>query len=511
VCGGLDTFSTPPASTPPLSQVMYDAPAVEAVPPASPAPAEVDQDGARYRAARAKGNRQAEPIDALELRKTDVAQMDDEREGSGKKEAKTRSDENKNEAEARGEGCSDASTRAVADRVPLWRRSLAAGVDPWSVYESASARCEVGDWGAQSTLLDLMAAKADAPQATLVLGALAGDGAARDRFAGSVLRRTTDPALVAAVQGALGVAVDWASLEADLGRPGDAEALLVRVRAAVLRAPSDPRGARLLVRALARAGHQDELRITVQHLRERGVLSPLVAREVGDALAAAGDADEALRTYSEIVEFDPDGAASRLALGDVLLGHGWYDAAYRQYTTLVERGGDARAQIRQAIAAAGAGRTWEALQALRAVAASPSRQADDGPGQWAELWAAAVTADLLEKAPAAGTSLESERDADSLRRRLKELPFFRAPAELVVLTWEDLGARLDLPAAEGQRYDGSAVGVIAVVRPIGSTAPIAPTMSGGAAKVAARVHRIAWDGSAFEVHSESVTLDVPRG
>lgn len=417
------------------------------------------------------------------------------------------------------EPCSDASTRPLADRTALWGRSLAAGGDPWSVYGRARARCEIGDWAAQSRLIDQMAAStvdADTAQRVLTGLADADDDAARERYAGALLRRTSQAAMVDAILGALGAdPVGLAGLEAELTRASDPTATLAKVRAAADAAPNDPRGARLLVRALAAAGRYDELRITVQRLRERGVLSPLVAREVGDALAAAGDQADAIRTYSEIVEFDPASPDARLALGDVLLAHAWYDAAYRQYTTLVERDGGARAQVRQAIAAAGAGRTYEALQVLGAVAASPSREADGGPGQWAELWAAAITARILEAAPEPGASLDSERDADSLRRRLKALPFFRAPAELIVVTWDDLGARLAL-AVDGQRYDGADVGVLAAVRPIGSAgAPVITRVGAGGgaggAPIAARVHRIRWDGARFEVHTEALSVGAPQG
>ena len=66
--------------------------------------------------------------------------------------------------------------------------------------------------------------------------------------------------------------------------------------------------------------------------------------------------------------------------------------------------------------------------------------------------------ELLAKPPAG--------QAEAIKRELKQLQLFRGPATLVVVTWEDLGANLQLVArvgeedvALGEQTDGARVGL----------------------------------------------------
>ncbi|MBK7581575.1 MAG: hypothetical protein IPI67_15360 [Myxococcales bacterium] len=350
--------------------------------------------------------------------------------------------------------CSDAAARPLRERVLLWQKRLKTARNPSDItqrYDAAVASCELSDWRAERTFLDLMQRRVDGEaSATVVLSHFSGRPEVQKFLAKLLLRRAVDARLVAAVERALfGTAVDWVKLDLDLSELEDVEKRISKVREAIAKAPEDPNGGVRLVKLLVEADKKDEAVALGRRLRDQGFLTPNIAREIGDVLARAGFEDDAVRTYSEIVEFDPDGIDSRRLLGDIYLGHGWYEPAYSQYRTITEMAkDDALGWLRLAAAAAGAGRIDEALRLERKIANAQGTPGPTDPRRWARMLSAARLARLIDKPPQGA-------NPESVKRELKELQLFSGQGTLVLLTWEDLTADLQLVS----QLDGKDVGL----------------------------------------------------
>jgi len=277
-------------------------------------------------------------------------------------------------------------------------------------------------------------------------------------------------------------------------------------------APGDPSGDVRYVKLLAQLDQKQEAIAYGRRLRDRGFLTPTLAQQLGDVLSSAGEKDEALRTYSEIVEFDGDNPASRRVLGDIYLRQGWYGAAYRQYKTLTDL--DPKGQLprlRLAAAAAGAGRTDEALRIERDVATGEGNPGPNDPRYWARLWSAVRIGALMNEQGAPAASKEA------LARKLKELQLFSGPGSLSLVSWEDLDVSASLVNADekkdnlaGEITDATPTGLYALLvrpevwakttwavrwksEPIGRTLPF-------------KVTTLSWDGREFKVSSKSGEL-----
>ena len=363
--------------------------------------------------------------------------------------------------------CSDAASRPLPERIMLWERRLKGvtrGVELMQQYELARSGCELPDWRDQSALLDMMQKRIDTEESVeVVLSHFAGEREAQKFVARSVLRRTVDPRMAAAVSRVLfGGRIDWVEVDRELldtPKPADK---LDKLRRAMLVAPGDPSGEARLVRLLADSGQVSEALSHGRRLRDRGLMTPLLAQCLGDVLAQAGERDEALRTYSEIVEFDPANPASRRVLGDAFLRHGWYAAAYRQYRTLADlEAKNPLNWLRLASAAAGSGRIDEALRIEREVAADEGSPGPNDPRLWARLWSAARLGCCSTTRPRQAES----RRSTSIVRKLKELQLFSGPGTLSLLTWEDLDANVVLVGKEAGKE--SLVGEMTDAAPTG--------------------------------------------
>jgi hypothetical protein len=187
-------------------------------------------------------------------------------------------------------------------------------------------------------------------------------------------------------------------------------------------------------------GRKDDALDMGRRLRAGGFTTPAVLVALGDLLAEKGDAAGARRAYSEIVESNPWDPEARRLLGDVFLRQGWYEDAYRQYSTLMLlSGGEPGSMIRLARAAAGAGRTDEALRVLKAVLDLSLEPSAADPREWARLWSVDGVARLLAAAP--------EGDSDrrgALARAMRRTEAFQGPGVLWLLTWRDLDADLQV-------------------------------------------------------------------
>ncbi len=425
--------------------------------------------------------------------------------------------------------CSDAAARPLAERVLLWRRRLATASSANELiarYEAARRACELGNWRAERTFLELLEKRVDNEGAVgVVLGHFRSRPEVEKFMAKLILRRSVDPRMVAAVERVLfGSAVDWDKADLDLTAIKDLDKRIEKLRELIARAPEDPNGGIRLVKLLVEAGHKDEALAIGRRLRDQGLMTPHIAQQLGDVLAAAGLADEAVRTYSEIVEFDPESIASRRLLGDIYLGHGWYDPAYRQYETITEEApNDALGWLRLAAAASGAGRVDEALRIERKVSSAQGNPGPTDPRRWARLWSAERLAALLDSPPksAAGQpAVDPERRATSIKRELKQLQLFSGPGTLVLLTWEQLDQNLLLV----ERLDGKDVGLgeVTDAARAGLSSTLLSTADAARAGFVARLRSepgerpvalrrtdIAWNGKDFTVHVEKKRL--PRG
>ncbi len=431
--------------------------------------------------------------------------------------------------------CSDTARRPLAERIVIWSSRLRradAAVDLIARYDGARVTCELPDWRAQAALLQLIQAKARNVGAVEALLQHFADDRETQRFlAQAILRRSVDPATVAAVRRILFAGeTSWAEVDNDLAAMASPTDRVARLRVEVQSHRDDPQGDVRLVHALASAGQKDEALALGRRLRDRGFMSPALSLELGDVLAKNGFEADAIRTYSEIVEFDPQSADSRRLLGDVYLRHGWYPAAYRQYKTLADTAScaapapgnqsgeictpgpaDALGWLRLAAAAAGSGRVDEALRLQRQVAGAEGTPGEDDPRAWARLLSAARLGRLLdgEKAPPG--------QAESVGRKLKELGLFNSPGVLAILIWEDYAAALSLvtldgtlEAALGEKTDASAAGITATLLPLGDLARVrwAVRWRGDPPKrdVAFTLETLSWDGKSFQIKIHPGTL-----
>ncbi len=194
-------------------------------------------------------------------------------------------------------------------------------------------------------------------------------------------------------------------------------------------------------------------------------------------------------------------------LGDIFFRHHWFDRAYRQYEDLVEMTPeDALAIIRLARAAAGQGRTDEALRILRKVAAGEGRPGADDPRRFARLHAAVYLAGLLAEP-------DAKTPAASVARELGRLQLFDAPATWTLLVWDDLGARLTLtsePAQPlaGDAIDAGATGLFALQAPASGLLPLFVRHQGLVLdrEVAFTAMTVTWDGKEFKVVRRQGTI-----
>ncbi len=422
--------------------------------------------------------------------------------------------------------CSDAAARPLAQRVLLWAKRLKTTRSPQELlerYDTARQACELTDWRAERTFLDLMQRHIDSEGgATLVLEHFSSRPEVKKHLAKLILRRAVDPRLVGAVEKTLfGSAVDWNKLDRELSEIGDVDARIAKVREAIAKAPEDPNGGMRLVKLLVEAGKKDEAVALGRRLRDQGILTPNIARQVGDVLARAGHAEEAVRTYSEIVEFDPESTESRRLLGDIYLGHRWYEPAYRQYKTITETDADdALGWLRLAAAAAGSGRVDEALRLERRVAGAQGTPGPNDPRRWARLWSAARLARLIANPPKSGAGqppVDPARRSASIKRELKELGLFSGPGHLVLLTWEELGQDLvlvsrvdDKDVGLGESTDAAKAGLSALLMTPADAnqASFMARLRSVRADHSVQLTRqdVVWDGKDFKVVVEPVKL-----
>jgi Ca-activated chloride channel family protein len=413
--------------------------------------------------------------------------------------------------------CSDAAARGLAHRRLLWHKRLAEANTIYAalnVYEAAAGSCEISGWKDQRVFLQLLHERAQTEgEIAALLGHFYGENDARSFLARGLMRRLVDPALLAAVETAMfGGGVDWRDVDRQMllvfGEGAEARRLSI-VQEALLRSPGDPQGERRMIRLLTEQGKLEEALARGRRLREQGLMTPILAQQIGEVFVANGEAEAAQRVFSEIVEFDPRSPGSRRLLGDIFFRYEWFDRAYRQYEDLVSMTPeDPLAMIRLARAAAGEGRTDEALRILRKIAAGEGRPGAEDPRRFARLHAAAILAGLLAEKDGA-TPLAS------VARELGRLQVFDAPGSWTLVLWGDLAARLTLSAdpptpLAGDAIDAGATGLFALQHaPSAGLPPLTVRHQGASLDRAVGFVRVTidWDGKEFKVARSSGTIE----
>ncbi|MCB9606722.1 MAG: VWA domain-containing protein [Polyangiaceae bacterium] len=423
--------------------------------------------------------------------------------------------------------CSDSSERPLAQRVLLWKKRIStarSSSDLINRYRSAFQACELKDWRSERAFLELLQAKVDTPEAAnTVLGFFRPRPDVQKFVAKLILRRSVNPALTNAVEQQLfGNRVSWLDVDRQLSEITDLEKRIAKLKEIMARAPEDPNGDIRLVKLLSLAGHKDEALAHGRRLRDRGFITPQIARKLGDVLARAKLDAEAVRTYSEIVEFDPESAPSRLLLGDIYLSHGWYAPAYRQYKTLGElQPNSPLGELRLAAAAAGAGRVDESLRIQRQVASAEGTPGPNDPRLWARLWSAARLARLMVDPPPptpGQPEVDPARRKANIERKLKELQLFSGEGTLVILTWEDLTATVQLMTLDGKA--AIATGDVTRAAPVGLSSALIPNSDYARLTYEAQLmselsddpiglvrQDITWDGKSFSVKVTKHSLE----
>jgi tetratricopeptide (TPR) repeat protein/Mg-chelatase subunit ChlD len=361
--------------------------------------------------------------------------------------------------------CSDASNRSLFQRKLLWQRRLARQTSMagrLQVYEASSAACELPRWRDQQVLLELLQASVETEaEIRLLLGHFAGDRDAQQFLGRALMRRLVDSHLLATVEHALFGVQDWFAIDQRLAVTDDPDARLAILNGALQASPGDPDGERRMIAELVARGRAADAIARGRRLREQGSLTPELVLILGELLAKQGDEAAAKRLFSELVEFAPDSLVSRKLLGDTFLRHGWHEDAYRQYALLMQSAEAPWVALRMARAAAGTGRTDEALRLLRRVASGEGRPGADDPRRWARLHAAGLLAELL----AGGSEGAKDLPKDKLEAELRAQGLFESPNTWELLIWDDLDADLmlsDRKPEDGKKPTAAELGAEAV-------------------------------------------------
>ncbi|MBN2718156.1 MAG: tetratricopeptide repeat protein, partial [Deltaproteobacteria bacterium] len=417
--------------------------------------------------------------------------------------------------------CSDAASRPLGERRVLWQQRLQSakgGDDMLRVFREAGQRCELMTAHQRKVLLDLIAMRlTTAAEVRDVLLAFSQYPVA-ERYLRRWVRRTfLDADNTLGLY--MGSTVNWGAIKTGLAALKSPEARLAEMRRVTSLHP-DPTGKELLIAVLVENGLLDEARREAEKLHRQGDASPEVLVTLCDILADTGQERPARRICSELVEFNAQNTIVRQKLGDIFLRHGWYDDAYRQYATLVDDTPDNPvALLRLALAAAGMGKTDEALRIARKVAASDGETGEADPRPWARALSVALLARMLNQA-------QSEKNPSltaAIEQQLKRTGMFATHRQMQVLLWEDFEfspvVRLmakDTPVTAAGEVVASMVGVmlydLGEAPPAGWTVALAPAKTSqntaapllqSAREVVVKRIRIEFDGTHFKVDFQS--------
>lgn len=333
--------------------------------------------------------------------------------------------------------CSDASRQALEIRRALWleRLSSAYGVQgALQVWRDARGACELSNWRARRTLLDMMLSHVGSISEQVALyQALAGDASVASYLRRAILRRIRTPDDVYAVRWGMGldVGVEWAIFSRLWWQDSDPQHRLALVRRWLEVAPEDVDLRLRLLSLLEQTNALPEARRVARELRADPLSDARVRTAVGEFWLRQENEPEARRVFSEIVEHAPLDPWARRRLGDLYRAHHWSDDAYREYQTLSRlRPGEGDVLLLLARAAADAGRVDEALRLEQRLSEATEPGVDEGAASYARLWTMVRLARLET-----GDQGDSLRDA--IRRRWREAGVLRDPPDVfIALAWD---------------------------------------------------------------------------
>lgn len=343
------------------------------------------------------------------------------------------------ESSGRGLGtqrqCSDASRQDLSVRLNLWRERLNANAGPGgalAVWREASRQCELSSWRARRQLLRLLLRAVPSVDGRLTIyRGLGGDASVRTYLRRAILAGLRTPQDVALARTALGLdaQLQWQVFSRLWKRAANADAKLALVRRWLEVVPEEM-DLRLRLLALLeetnRFGEAEEL---AYQLRADPLADARTRTAVGEFWLRRDNEKEARRVFSELVERTPYDPWARQRLGDLYRAHGWHDDAYREYRALSRlRPDDDGVLLLLARAAAGAGRTDEALRLEQRLAETVDAGHLEGVAAISRLWTTTRLA-----------AMKAEASADELarlRRRERRTGVLRnPPAVLITLTW----------------------------------------------------------------------------
>ena len=331
--------------------------------------------------------------------------------------------------------CSDVASRPLRERRLLWavRLNMAKnGGDMLRIFREAGQRCELATAHQRRVLLDLIADRATSAEVVRSLLMVFNDyPLARTYLQRRIRRAFLDADSTMGLY--FGGAVNWTAVKTGLAALKTPEARLEKVRQLLALHP-EPEGRELLVSVLVENGRNDEARQVAQALHRSNEASPATLILLCDLLALQKENLAARRICSELVEFNAEHTAARQKLGDIFLRHGWYDDAYRQYATLVmDNPDDAVSSLKLALAAAGMGKTDEALRLARKVAGTDGEFGAEDPRPWAQAFSVALLARLLYEAHETG----NKSMISLLEGQLKRTGMFVRQKQMRIVMWED--------------------------------------------------------------------------
>ena len=343
--------------------------------------------------------------------------------------------------------CSDAADLSLDDRRALWAERLQAAswVGGWvDAYRNAARACEIRTGRDRRAFVDAMITRAGSLSSMIDIYSYLTDASARGYLRDTILRRVRTPDDLRIVRGAFGgTVVDWVLVDQVIARATTPAARLRALRGLLAQQP-DSFDLRLrLLEELEVQQHAAELRRLAARMRVDPMADAGVRTAIGELYLRMNDEDDARRTFSEIVEFAPLDELARRRLGDLYRAHGWYEDAYRQYETLSTiRPDDPAVLLLLAQAAAGAGRTDEALRLEHRVLETAPPGTTGGVARTAQLWSSVRFAQLRQAANGDADQLSA------LNARMRQSGVLRGAGALrVSLVWEHPDAGIALWAA----------------------------------------------------------------
>jgi tetratricopeptide (TPR) repeat protein len=332
--------------------------------------------------------------------------------------------------------CSDASRLSLARRRHLWRERLRrqTGVDgALAVWHQAGADCELFDWRSRRALLDLLVGQFSTMTQRVQLYQALPLGRAEGTYLQQALIsrvRTAQDVNVLRLGLGLDVPVDWTYFFQLWEQNSTPAARLALVRRWLEALPRDMDLRLRMLALLEETNGLAEARRLARDLRADPLADAQVRAALGEFWLRQENEEEARRVLSEIVEYAPWDPWARRRLGDLYQAHRWHELAYGEYLTLARlRPDDDTTLLLLARAAAGAGRTDEALRLAQELSESAAPGVYQGAAAAARLW----TTLQLNRLQAAADDPTLEQ---ALRQRERRSGALRNPPGLLAaLTW----------------------------------------------------------------------------